>query len=210
MNFTSPQFLDFFVVLLVVYSTSWHELAHAFVATWLGDPTPGRHGRLTFDPLAHLKPPSTAIFIPFFTYLFMHFLFCLAFTPINPSRFRRPMRDRALVSVAGPLMNLAFMGLFVGILWIPGVFGPNPTALVYVAYWAGFWNLVLAVFNMMPLPPLDGYWIARGLLPLPLRMKVDAFAITPFMPLLLVMVVGMAIMNAVMPYVIWFYQSLLP
>src|SRR5208283_1211975 len=68
-------------VALVVYGTSLHEMGHAFVATWLGDPTPGKHGRLTFNPLPHLSPFITAVVLPLVCYMSKGFLFAFASTP---------------------------------------------------------------------------------------------------------------------------------
>lgn len=200
------------VVLLVIYATSLHELAHAFVAHWLGDPTPGHHGRLTFNPIPHLTPIETAVVLPAVSYLIGFGLLCMAYTPINPSRFRKPMRDRALVSVAGPIMNLLFMGLLIGVMWfaVGRVQDPGNNLLINILFLAGYWNLILAVFNMIPIPPLDGYWIFRGLLPLPIRMQTDAFASNPLLGFVLVIFVGGAVIQALHPQLISFYTSLLP
>jgi Zn-dependent protease len=177
MEDSSQHIADLCIVAIVIYATSLHEMAHAYVATWLGDPTPGRAGRLTWNPLPHLNPPMTAIVAPILFYLTSHSLFCLATTPIDPTRFRRPLRDHALVAVAGPLMNLLMMSVLVGICWIPGVINYDPANLTTaILPWAAFWNLVLAVFNLCPVPPLDGYWICRGLLPLRIRREIDQLA----------------------------------
>lgn len=153
-------------------------MGHAYVATWLGDPTPGRHGRLTWNPLPHLSPPMTAIVAPLIFYLTSRNLFCLATTPIDPSKFRHPLRDHALVAGAGPCMNFLLMSALVGVCWIPGVmqYEPRPNFTTVILPWAALWNLVLGVFNLMPVPPLDGYWISRGLLPLSLRRTTDGLA----------------------------------
>lgn len=200
------------VVMLVIYATSLHELAHAFVAHWLGDNTPARHGRLTFNPIPHLTPIETAVILPIVGFLIGYGLLCMAYTPINPSRFRRPLRDRAIVSVAGPLMNLAFMGLLVGIMWIAvrRVEDPRENLLITILYQAGFWNLILAAFNLMPIPPLDGYWIFRGLLPLRTRMATDSFASNPMLGFVLVIFVGSALISLILPDLLRFYHMLLP
>lgn len=200
------------VVMLVIYATSLHELAHAFVAHWLGDNTPGRNGRLTFNPIPHLTPIETAVVLPIISYLIGYGLLCMAYTPINPSRFRHPLRDRALVAVAGPLMNLAFMGLLVGIMWfaVRRVESPGENLLMIVLYYAGFWNLILAAFNLLPLPPLDGYWIIRGLLPLRTRMATDAFASNPLLGFVLVIFVGSALISMILPDLAHFYHLLIP
>jgi Zn-dependent protease len=199
------------VVGLVIYGTSLHEMAHAYVATWLGDPTPGRNGRLTSNPIPHLTPFLTAVVLPLVGYLSFGSMLCMAYTPIDPTKFRRPLRDRALVAVAGPITNLLFMGLLVGILWLPGVWQRGEmTYLMVIAYKAAFFNLMLACFNLLPIPPLDGYWIIRGALPLQLRMQADTLARNPMIGLLLVFVVGSMILGAMIPELSRFFDQITP
>ena len=180
-----------FIIALVLLSTAFHEMAHAFTATYFGDPTPGRNGRLTLNPIPHLQPVFTAVILPVIMFLTSGILLGLATTPIDPSRFRRPLRDHALVALAGPVTNLFCAAVLIGILWIPGVwqtYGPV-TVTMYALKWSAFMNLLLAAFNLMPLPPLDGYWILRSVLPLELRMQTDGFARSPF-SFILVLIVG--------------------
>lgn len=202
------------VVGLVIYGTSLHEMAHAYVATWLGDPTPGRNGRLTSNPIPHLTPFLTAVVLPLVGYLTSGSMLSMAYTPIDPTKFQKPLRDRALVAVAGPIANLLFMGLLIGIAWLPlkGVWQwyPEKTVLAVVLRDAAFWNLVLAVFNLLPIPPLDGYWIIRGLLPLQLRMQTDSMARNPMIGLVLVIVFGSAIIGLVIEPLYGFLMNLFP
>jgi Zn-dependent protease len=202
------------IIGLVIYATSLHELAHAYVATLCGDPTPGRHGRLTWNPIPHLSPFYTAILLPIFFFLSSDSLFILAQTPINPSKFRRPMRDHALVAAAGPATNFVIAALMFAILRIPGVYGfsadtgfPPWTAIVIPP--AAFWILLMGFFNLMPLPPLDGYWIVRGLLPLETRQQTDALARSP-MSMIVTLLVGSLLFNYVSDPIIHLYQFLLP
>lgn len=130
-----------------------HEYAHARVADRLGDPTPRATGRLTLDPFAHLDP--------------IGLLMLLAFgfgwarpVPVNPYAFRKPVTGMALVAIAGPLTNiaLAFVTLLVMGWWSPaGLVGEA------IAYTATI-NVFLAVFNLIPIPPLDGSRVLRALL----------------------------------------------
>lgn len=186
-----PIFLTkVFVIALVLLSTAFHEMAHAFTANYFGDPTPGRHGRLTINPIPHLQPLWTAVILPVIMFLSSGILLGLAQTPIDPSRFRHPLRDHAIVAVAGPITNVLCAGVLTAIMWIPGVWQSGQTVSMLALFFAAFMNLILAVFNMLPLPPLDGYWIIRPLLPLQLRMHSDAFARSPFSLLLLLLVGG--------------------
>lgn len=200
------------VVLLIIYGTSLHELAHAFVANWLGDPTPGRDGRLTFNPLPHLTPFQSAVVLPFLGMLVGFGPISMAYCPINPSRFRKPMRDHALVAIAGPLMNLAFMGFLIAALWIAVRVVPEPrmNLLVRILNLAGLWQLIIAMFNLIPIPPLDGYWICRGLLPLRTRMTTDGLAHNPMIGFVLVFFIGSALLGMMIPSLYEFYMLLTP
>ncbi|MCY3023488.1 MAG: site-2 protease family protein [Planctomycetota bacterium] len=198
------------VIALVIYSTSLHEMGHAFVASWLGDPTPGRYGRLTLNPIPHLSPPLTAIVFPTVFYLIGGGLFCLAMTPVNPSRMRYPLRDYALTSLAGPVTNFLFAGILLGILWIPGVWQYPPVYIMAVLTRAAWWCLVLGLFNLLPIPPLDGYGILRVVLPLPLRQQGDALARMGMMSLVIVMMVGSAVFGYIEAPLAALYVRLLP
>jgi Zn-dependent protease len=205
-----------FVLLLVLYGTSLHEMGHAFVAHWLGDPTPARNGRITLNPLPHLQPVITAVIFPFITYMFGNALFCLATTPIDPSKFKRPLRDHALVAIAGPMMNFLLMGIIIAILWIPGMyvreFGSyEPKNWVSaILPWAAMWNFILGCFNLLPLPPLDGYRIVRIILPIQLRRAADDFA-KSMMSFFVVMIVGAYVFRLIAPTLLnFFFTELLP
>ena len=176
-----------FIIVLVLLSTAFHEMAHAFVATWLGDPTPGRNGRLTMNPIPHLQPVFTAVLLPVVMFLSGYGMMILASTPINPSYFKRPLRDHALVAIAGPIMNVICAAFLLGLLWIPGVSQPQSISKVALE-WAIYLNLILAVFNLIPIPPLDGYWIFRLILPFEMRRKTDELARTQFTFIIVILV----------------------
>jgi Zn-dependent protease len=210
--------IKLFVIGLVVYATSLHEMAHAYVATWCGDPTPGRHGRLTWNPIPHLQPVITAVVLPVLFYMTSRSLFCLAQTPIDPSRMRRPLRDHALTALAGPVTNFLFMGLLIGILWIPGMYtfnvdeygrGVPANYLTAILPEAAKWNLILGVFNLLPIPPLDGYRIARAFVPLPARRAMDDFARSSI-SMMVVLIAGSYIIGLFIPQLNKFFQTLLP
>jgi Zn-dependent protease len=182
------------VIALVVYSISLHELAHAWAATWCGDPTPGRHGRLTWNPVVQLNLFYSVI-MPIVSYFLIGWPFGFAYTPIDPSRFRRPLRDRALVGLAGPLVNLLLMCFFAGLLWIPVLSAP-PRLTCGWFFWASLWNLILGVFNLLPLPGLDGYDVLRPALPLALRRPLDDVRRMGFLPMLLIFFLGPYLLSA--------------
>lgn len=183
------------VVVLVVYSISLHELAHAYSATWCGDPTPGLHGRLSWNPLVHLHP-FYSIALPFISWLLFHVPFGFAFTPIDPARFRHPLRDRALVGLAGPAANFLVGGFFIGLLWIPQLARAESYNLSIFTL-AAFWNLVLGVFNLLPLPGLDGYDVVRPALPLSIRRPLDHVRTMGFLPMLLILFLGPSVFQYV-------------
>ena len=202
------------VIALVVYSITLHELAHAWMATWCGDPTPGRAGRLTWNPIKQLDP-IYSVLMPILTYFMAGFPMGFAYCPITPSNFRKPLRDRALVAVVGPLTNIALSMFFLLLLHIPqitpydSVEGSSRNLVVFQM--VSVFNLYLAVFNMLPLWPLDGYYVLRLVLPGPVRRQLDQVEKGGFaVMLLLVMVLGGYLMQMVFPFVMEQYKHLLP
>jgi Zn-dependent protease len=145
--------LDLFLLLLpiVVVSLSLHELAHAYVAWRLGDPTAREQGRLTLNPIAHLDPLGTLMFA--LTALLAGVPFGWAKpVPVDPRYFRRPKEGMALVAVAGPAMNFVLALVALAVLRHAGLDGRafNVVALAYLV------NVILGLFNLIPVPPLDG------------------------------------------------------
>ncbi len=145
--------LQLFVYLLPVLlaAMTLHELAHAYMATYLGDPTPREHGRLTLNPISHLDPLGTAMFAV--TYFLSSFVFGWA-KPVlvRPEYFRRPKQGMALVAVAGPATNFVVALVCVALL-VHQEFGEVATNVLVRSYEI---NLVLGIFNLLPIPPLDG------------------------------------------------------
>jgi Zn-dependent protease len=143
----------------VIFSITMHELSHGWAALWQGDDTPRRLQRMTMNPLVHMGPWSLVIFA----------VIGIAWgvMPVDPGRFRWGRRGRIIVSGAGPAMNLllCFLALTLLILWL--ALGPKGTEVydgVGVFLWTGGWlNIVLALFNLLPVPPLDGASVLAGL-----------------------------------------------
>lgn len=143
--FSSP--LAFLVLAAgLLLAITIHEFAHAWTANKLGDPTPQSQGRITLNPLAHLDPIGTLMLL-FFGFGWGK--------PVNfdPHNLRNPRKDTALISLAGPLSNI-LLATILGLTTNSSLFYP----LIYI-------NLVLAVFNLVPVYPLDGEKILTGLLP---------------------------------------------
>jgi Zn-dependent protease len=150
------------VVAVLVFSLTIHEFAHAWMADRLGDPTPRSHGRLTLNPLAHLDWLGTIM------------LFLIGFgwgkpVPVDAYNFRSPRRDMTLVAVAGPASNLlgALVMAFIAAHLFNG--GWIATALTLAVQM----NIMLAVFNLIPVGPLDGSRVLSGLLPHHLAYEFD-------------------------------------
>jgi Zn-dependent protease len=145
--------LDVFLVLLpiVLVSLTLHELGHAYVAWKLGDPTAKEQGRLTLNPIAHLDPLGTLMFA--LTALIANLPFGWARpVPVRPGYFRRPKEGMAIVAAAGPAMN--FLIALVCLAVIRHVeLGDLTAEVVENAYIV---NIILGLFNLIPVPPLDG------------------------------------------------------
>jgi len=145
--------LFFLLAPVIVASLVLHELAHALVATRLGDPTPREQGRLTLNPLPHLDPLGTLMFA--LTYFVSPFIFGWA-KPVlvQPGYFRRPQQHMALVAAAGPATNFLIAVVCAAILFHGGVaFGSDLFRVLALTYQV---NVVLGIFNLIPVPPLDG------------------------------------------------------
>ena len=145
--------LDVFLVLIpiVLVSLTLHELGHAYVAWKLGDPTAKEQGRLTLNPIAHLDPLGTLMFV--LTALIANLPFGWARpVPVRPGYFRRPKEGMAIVAAAGPAMN--FLIALVCLAVIRHVeLGDLTAEVIENAYIV---NIILGLFNLIPVPPLDG------------------------------------------------------
>jgi Zn-dependent protease len=160
------------VIALLVISLGIHEAAHGWVALKCGDPTARDLGRITLNPVAHIDPFMT-ILLPAIGYLSGGFIFGGAKpVPVNYYNLRSPLRDMALVAIAGPASNFllaAFFALCWKILVAElGVWDELRLGSIILLQ-AMYFNLVLAAFNLLPIPPLDGSRVMTWLLPRGLR-----------------------------------------
>lgn len=161
-------------VIPALLAITLHEAAHGYAARALGDPTAERLGRITMNPLRHIDPFGTILLPGMLILLKSGFLFGYAKpVPVNFGNLRDPKRDMVLVAAAGPGMNL-LLALLAAILYHGVGFAPEPTQ-AWIAdnlENAIQFNVLLAVFNMLPIPPLDGGRVAVGLLPISLAMRL--------------------------------------
>ena len=176
----------------ILLAVTVHELAHGWVAYKMGDPTARNAGRLTLNPIQHLDLMGTIVFFVTQT------IGWAKPVPVNPMYFKNPKQDMIWVSLAGPVSNiiLAVISAFI----LRHTIGPMSMwessasyllkPLLYMAYVSIQINIGLAVFNMIPIPPLDGSKVLMGLLPDKLAMKYQALDQYGFILILLLVFTG--------------------
>ncbi|MEK7606383.1 MAG: site-2 protease family protein [Patescibacteria group bacterium] len=150
-------------LIILIMSVVVHEVAHGHMANYLGDPTARLQGRLTLNPLKHLDPVGSFA-VPLITWFSGGFVFGWAKpVPYNPYNLQKGRWSEAYVAIAGPLSNLLLAFVF-GLLvrFVPAVF---PSSLIGVFALIVLVNIGLAIFNLIPIPPLDGSKILFALLP---------------------------------------------
>ena len=167
-----PPVVVALVITIVIISLGCHEAAHGWMALKRGDPTARDLGRITLNPIVHIDPFMT-IALPLLTFYIMGFPFGGAKpVPVAYHNLRKPLRDMALVAIAGPLSNMFLASLFFLLrhvlvyklhVWEEAALGDM------VLFYAIYLNLLLAAFNLVPIPPLDGSRVMAWLLPSGLR-----------------------------------------
>ena len=204
----------FITLAVLLISLSVHEAAHAWSASVLGDPTARTLGRVSLNPLVHIDPFGTVLF-PLIGLVSGGVVFGWAKpVPVNTLNLRRPRQDHLLIAAAGPASNLVQAALcLLGLHLILGLFDRSVIAthsivapLFQMLYVGLNLNVILAVFNLSPIPPLDGSWILQGLLPENLAGLVDS--IRPYGFMLLILLLFSGVFSSVIGPVLLFVRQL--
>lgn len=190
-----------FLLALVV-----HEYAHGWVANKLGDPTARYSGRLTFNPMVHIDPVGTLL-LPIFL-LLMHSPVVFGWAkpvPINFSFLKNPKKDMFWVGIAGPMANFLAAVLLAGLLKMP--FLADILIIKFLLVQVAAINIILAVFNMIPVPPLDGSRILFSVLPNQLARKY--IRLEPLGMFILLGLLWLGVVNKfIWPIVLWVMKLL--
>ncbi len=191
------------ILLALVLGITIHEFAHAFAADRLGDSLPRRQGRLTLSPLAHLDPVGTLLFL------------VAGFgwgrpVEINPYALRAdPRIGHAIVAVAGPLSNILLATLLAIPIRLAPLMPDFPDAAMMILFGVLRFNLILAFFNLIPVFPLDGFAILKGLLPADLAFQFDQTRQWGMLLLFLLVFAGGGVLGAIIGPPISFVMRLL-
>ena len=205
--------LTIFGLIILIFSIIVHEVAHGYAAHWLGDPTARLQGRLTLNPLPHIDPIGS-ILLPGILML-SHAPIMIGWAkpvPFNPYNLRNQRWGEAIVAGAGPLTNISIAIIFA----LTIRFGGNITALstdfIQLASLVVYINLLLALFNLIPIPPLDGSKVLKSVLPFRAAMSFSRLEALGGQSGLLLFAVLFAFMYIAWPFfyaILSFFYSLL-
>ncbi len=158
--------MDFiFVVIILIMSVVIHEVSHGYAALALGDPTAKYQGRLTLNPISHLDPIGSFL-VPLIGYFAGGFIIGWAKpVPFNPYNLRNQRWGEAIVAIAGPLSNISLAVIFGVIIRFASGYGISNQSFLSLAGYVVLINITLAIFNLIPIPPLDGSKILFAFLP---------------------------------------------
>jgi Zn-dependent protease len=187
-----------FSLLVMLFSVVLHEVAHGYAALFLGDRTAEYQGRLTLNPIKHMDLVGSVI-VPLLSFTLGGYAFGWAKpVPFNPHNLRNKRWGELIVAAAGPLMNIVVAVLFgLSIRFMPSLFGGAGLEIVSIAI---IINLTLALFNLMPVPPLDGSKIFWAFLParaMRARRTIENLGI---IPVLIFVMILWSLVGSVIPY----------
>lgn len=201
----------------VLIAITFHEVSHGLVANKLGDPTAKMLGRLTLNPIAHIDIFGTII-LPLMLIVVTDGRFVFGYAkpvPINPMNFKNPKKDMAISAAAGPVTNL-LLAICSFIIWkavltplaglSPELVGEKVLRPLTLIFQSGIVvNVVLAAFNMIPIPPLDGGRVLTGLLPY--KQAASFSKIEPFGFIIVLLLIYSGIANyIIMPFIVFFLK----
>ena len=195
-------------VVPVIFAITVHEVAHGWVAKRYGDKTAWMMGRLTLNPIKHIDPVGTILLPGLLLITGTGFIFGWAKpVPVNPRNLRNPKHDMAIVAIAGPVANF-LMALGWALIIRAGIIVDTEIVsmpLIYMGMAGISINLVLAIINLLPIPPLDGSRILSGLLPDRWAWQYNRLERFGFLLLLLLLMTGA--LGAMLGYPLYFVQQ---
>jgi len=185
------------IIIAILFSMGLHEAMHAFTAHWLGDPTAKDLGRLTLNPFKHIDIYMSLLLPVGLIVLGFPPIFAAKPVPFNPMRVKYEEFGAALIGVAGPLTNLLLAVAGAGVLRVISLpSGPTNFLLIFVMV-----NIAFFVFNMMPIPPLDGSRLLYAVAPEPLQKVLYQIEAMGFMFLIVVLVLLIPVLGPVITYI---------
>ena len=192
---------------IVIVALTIHEAAHAWTADRLGDPTARLLGRVSLNPIVHIDPIGTILLPLLAMFSGLPILGWAKPVPVNISRLRHHRRDFMIVAAAGPASNLLQAFVIAGVFRL--LYDPSASDLLpAILKDAVTTNLILAFFNLIPIPPLDGGNVLAGLVPESAARVIDQFRQFGFIALYALMLSGI-LSELIMPPTVFFYRLLL-